>query len=100
MEPNKKLIITLIQQDLEHNQLTKGLEMVGLNTSVHGLEIIELVIVLFGIHPDKVADQWAEAYLSYLEKSKYYPITDRGEELIPLAEECYLHLIELTPERT
>ncbi|MBN4062176.1 hypothetical protein JYU20_03155 [Bacteroidales bacterium AH-315-I05] len=90
---NKDLIIQLIQQDLKHNQLTGGLQKAGLETDLHNLEIIEVVARLMDVPKGEVSNQWEETYISFLEQAVEYKISDRAEELLPLAEECYNLLV-------
>ena len=89
MQTDKTLIIQLIQQDLRHNQLTGGLRKTGLHTDLHNLELLTVVARFMGIGREEVSDEWGEIYVSFLEKALDYPITERGNELLPLAEKCY-----------
>ena len=86
---NRQLIISLIQQDLKHNQLTTGLAKLGLDPDVHSLEIVEVVARLMGVEKGDVSDQWAKIYFSFLDQAYRFKISERAEELKPLAEECY-----------
>jgi hypothetical protein len=70
------LIVSLIQQDLKHNQLTTGLRNVGLEPDVHCLEIIEVVARLMGVEKDNVTDQWAETYFSFMDQAHQFKISD------------------------
>jgi len=90
---NKEIIISLIQQDLKHNQLTTGLKNIGLDPGIHSLEIIKIVARLMGIEINNISDQWIETYLNFIEKAHLYKISDLAEELLPLAEECYILLL-------
>lgn len=89
MEVNKALIIQVIQKDLKHNQLMSGLRRSGLDTDLHNLELLDVVARLMDIPKGEVTDQWVEVYFSFLEKAFNYPITECGNELLPLADECY-----------
>lgn len=85
------MIICLIQQDLKHNQLTGGLRRLGLDTSLHNLEIIDIVAELMGV--EEVSDKWVEIYVGFLEQANKYEISDNGKELLPVASECYKQLL-------
>lgn len=88
---NKKLIIKLIQQDLKHNQLTTGLRQLGLDTNLHNLEIMDIVAQLMGI--SEPSEKWIETYIDFLNKADQYNISNKGNELIILAKNCYEKLI-------
>ncbi len=45
----RELVISLIQLDLKHNQLTKGFTKLGLDPNVRSLEIVEVVARLMGV---------------------------------------------------
>ena len=86
---NEELIITLILQDLKHNQLTYGLEKLSLKPGIHCLDIIEVVAQLMGIPKEEISEQFREIYYSFLKQAIEIKISANGEELKPLAEKCY-----------
>lgn len=93
---NKDLIISLIHQDLKHNQLISGLENLGLDgEEVHCLSVLEIVFKLMKIPEGEISDKWGELYSNFIEEAQNYSITSKGETLIPLAESCYLQLKDL-----
>ena len=87
---NKDLILILIQQDVKHNQLTTCLSKLGLDPEVHSLEIVTR---LMGVEKGDVSDQWAKIYFSFLDQAYRFKISERAEELKPLAEECHNLLV-------
>jgi hypothetical protein len=89
LNENRELIVSLIQQDLKHNQLTTGLAKLGLEPDVHSLEIVEVVARLMGVEKGDVSDQWVKTYFSFLDRAHHFKISELAEELKPLAEECY-----------
>ena len=92
MEANKDLTIRLIQADLKHNQLITALESIHLNTNGRYLiNLMDVVAELMGIEGEK-SDQWFTIYDSYMEHSYNYRVEDRGDNLLPVAEDCYNHL--------
>lgn len=93
MEANKNIIINLIQQDMRHNQLLRGLQKIKLNTDFHSSEIMDIVGLLMELPKEYENDHWAKTYISFMEEASKHPFTDRGFELLPLAEECYQLLI-------
>lgn len=89
---SEKLIVKLIQQDLKHNQLTVGLQKIGLDTNLHDLEIIDVVAQLMGIKD--ISNEWLETYISFLEQSSKFEVSDNGKDLTPLAKACYKELLQ------
>jgi NADH:ubiquinone oxidoreductase subunit E len=90
---NKALVIRLIQQDLKHSQLTEQLRHMGLDDGgLYTLDLMTLVAELLEVPPNKM-DQFATIYGKYLDQAMEYPVTHMGEELLPLAEGCYLELL-------
>ena len=93
----KDLILKLIQQDLKHNQLTTGLRNLGLDDSgLHCLDILSIVARLMEIPEGEIQDSWGTVYTNFMNESYKHKVSDRGEELKPLAEECYGKLISFT----
>lgn len=91
---NKDLILQLIQQDLKHNQLTEGLRQIGLDDyGIYCLDIQPMVARLMGIEKEQVSDRWTEIYGSFMDHAHQTKISDRGEELIPVAQKCYEMLL-------
>ncbi len=96
---NEQLIIDLIQQDLKHCQLVYGLEQLGLQgSSIHHLDILEIIYQLMQIPREKKNDYLAETYAAFMSMATEYEITPLGESLRPLARDCYhrlKYLVEL-----
>ncbi len=91
---NKSQIIHIIQQDLKHSQLTEALRNLGLDDGgLYSLDLISLVAQLIQV-PSEHMENFTEIYGSYLDKANQFPITYLGECLLPVAEECYLQLLE------
>ncbi|UTW67959.1 hypothetical protein KFE94_07540 [bacterium SCSIO 12643] len=87
---NKDLILQLIQQDLKHNQLTEGLRQIGLDDyGRYCLDIQPMVAQLMGMEKEQVSDRWTEIYGSFMDNAHQTKTSDRGEELIPVAQKCY-----------
>ncbi len=86
---SKSLIITLIQQDLKHSQLTQTLCNIGLDHGgLYDLDLISLVVKLMQVPPQNL-EAFVEIYCSYLDRAAQWPISYNGKELLPVAEECY-----------
>ncbi len=93
-----ELIIELILQDLKHNQLILGLDRLNLDAGYcHYLGILDLLQKLMGI-PDDLIDEFSATYMAAMHRSLEFPISRSGEELRPLAMECYEKLKEKLKE--
>ena len=93
----KAMIIKLIQQDLKHSQLLYGLKTIGLSTHLYQLSIINIVEEMMGINSASTSDQWNNVYFTFQEIARQYPVTESGDELKALAEECYSSLRKMLP---
>jgi hypothetical protein len=90
---NKDLIICLIQQDLKHNQLIRGLRHMGLDDQgLHSLDLLSIVARLMDLPENTAAEQWQDIYGGFMSEAHKIPCSDLGEELWPVAEACYLAL--------
>lgn len=93
---HQNLIITLIQQDLKHNQLVVGLMNMGLDSSgLHYLEIINMVSDLMNVPEGEIENDWGEIYVKYMNESVTYDVTVSTSSLRTLAETCYQELKEV-----
>lgn len=89
-----ELIIELILQDLKHNQLVLGLIRLNPDAGyLHFLGIMDLIQKLMGV-PDNKMDDFSATYIAAMHRSLEFPISRSGEELLPLAMECYGNLKE------
>ncbi len=88
----KNLIISLIQQDLKHNQLVIGLDNIGLQAGEkHHLELLNIVYDLMKV-PQAVEMDWGMTYTNYMNKALRYKIRSTSKGLRHQAELCYTHL--------
>ncbi|WP_215224474.1 hypothetical protein [Echinicola shivajiensis] len=93
-----ELIRELILQDLKHNQLIKGLDILDLDAGHrHHLGIMDLVKRLMEV-PAHLENDFLDTYMSFMNRCLDYPISSLGEELRELAEECYKSLCQ-SPHR-
>lgn len=89
-----ELIIELILQDLKHNQLILGLDRLNLDAGYcHYLDIMDLIQRLMEVSDDLI-DEFSATYMASMHRSLDFPISRSGEELRPLAMECYEDLKE------
>ena len=92
--PLDELVIELILQDLKHNQLILGLDRLNLDAGYyHYLAIMDLVQRLMDI-PDELTEDFTACYMASMNRCLEFPISRSGEELRPLAAECYDSLRE------
>lgn len=90
---DKSQVIRLIQQDLKHSQLTEQLRHMGWDDcGLYSLDLMTLVAELMEVPPTQM-DQFATIYGKYLDQAIKYQVTHLGEELLPVAEGCYLELV-------
>jgi hypothetical protein len=93
---NKELIISLIQQDLKHNQLVLGLDELGLEASEkHCLDILDIVANLMKVPGGHVEYDWCRLYVTFMQECKTVGVTHTTETMKPFAEACYNGLMEI-----
>lgn len=86
------ILISLILQDLRHNQLLLELEGRGLDLELHYLDLMTPIGRLMGLPADGIPDEFADMYTAFMNQAGQYPVTGRGEGLMELAEKCYATL--------
>lgn len=89
MQTPKNLIIHLLIQDMKHEQLISGLTNLGFESQQHTLDIMGVVSGLMHIPPEKLSWHWSDAYMASIKQARQYPITADGQNLLPLAEQCF-----------
>lgn len=94
----EELIEELIMADMKHNQLIIGLRNLDLDSENHYLGIYDLITELVGVSKSDGLDRLSEVYFQFMGHCEKYPITHLGEELRPLAQECYQAMVELAKE--
>ena len=89
----KKLILSLIRDNLVNTKLVLGLTALGLSDSGHyHLHLSETITNLLGI---KISDSQYENYLNLYSKAVEIDIVEHAEQLDALAEKIYNELILL-----
>lgn len=95
---NKEITVQLILQDMKRAQLITGLRNLHLITDVHESDLLEFVLLFMGASPEpgqvfpKIMDDVNEVYGGFLDRAIQFPVSGRGEELHPLAEQCYKNM--------
>lgn len=77
---------------MKHEQLVQALQLVGFQTDLYGLDLSGVVAELMGIKEADISWDWFDIYMNFLCKASQYEITGTGENLLPLAEACYVFL--------
>lgn len=86
------ILISLILQDLRHNQLLLELEGRGLDLELHYLDLMTPIGRLMGLPADGIPDEFADVYTAFMNQAGRYPVSGRGEGLMGLAENCLASL--------
>jgi len=97
MKPNKnkKLILSLIKDDLINYHLITGLEALGFDASHYTLFLSETIFDLIGINGGDDIEQEAlyKLYLGLFKKVRKFDLTENNEQLEDLALEVYMALV-------
>jgi hypothetical protein len=92
----REIIIETIRQDMRCNQYLTALRKLGI---VCEFEPDFVTIVLQLMNVKVCTDSWIELYVTFLNKSDDYEIIPPGDNLYPLARECYKALQEFGGNR-
>lgn len=89
----KALIISLIQQDLQHTQFLAGLDNLGLEASdKHHLQLLEIIANIMHIPEGDLHDTWGQLYYQLLQDATHFQITHTQDFLREYATLCYRQL--------
>lgn len=89
----RKLIVSLIKDDLVNRKLLLGLDDLGLRPTDYYLNLGDTIFSLMGFSDDKASERIFEHYLDLTEKAKFLNISESQNQLDNLAQEIYLELI-------
>ncbi|MCJ8290166.1 MAG: hypothetical protein HRT58_10925 [Crocinitomicaceae bacterium] len=88
----RNLIITLIQQDLKHQQLIERVEdLISIEKEKHHLELLHLVQELMKV-PETAELDWGKTYCKYMGIASWFPLESTSDGLRNQAEMCFTHL--------
>ena len=90
----KKLILSLIKDNLINAKLVNGLNALGLNTGSYFLHLGSTIFELMGYEDNKHSDAVYEHYLKLSEKAGYIDISKGDHAMDPLAMEIYVMLVK------
>jgi hypothetical protein len=89
----RKLILSLIKDDLINSKLVNGLGDIGINADDYLLHLSDTIFKLMEI-PDTRSNEFIyENYLDIVKRSKYINITNGHDSLDNLVEEIYSYLL-------
>ena len=95
MDTNKQLIISLLQQDLKHYHLVRGVERLGfIHEDKQTLTLMDMVAECMGIKQGNISNEWISAYVAFMEDASQKELGQLIKDLIPIAEECYSILLK------
>jgi hypothetical protein len=88
----KKLVISLIKDDLVNRKLLIGLDDLGLRPTDYYLNLSDTIFSLMGFSDDQSSERIFKHYLNLTEKAKFLNISESQTQLDILAQEIYLEL--------
>lgn len=91
---NKKLILSLIKDDLINSKLTIGLDKLGLQPELYLLGLSDTVFMLMSIKNNQRGEALFEHYLELRQKVEAIDLTKSYESLDGLALEIYNELLK------
>ena len=89
----RKLIISLIKDDLINSKLANGLSDMGLKGDDYLLHLSDTIFKLVGIKDTLHNEFIYETYLEMTARAKYIDITQGHDSLNNLVEEIYSYLL-------
>jgi hypothetical protein len=94
----KKLIISLIQDDLIHNKLLQGLSAMNLNVENYLLNLGDTIIRLMGYREEQ-NEYMFRYYMKLLQRARFIDNSRNNAKMKKLAREIYLEMRLQVPIR-
>lgn len=94
---NKKLILSLIKDDLINTKLVNGLDALGLNAQDYLLHLSDTVFKLMGIKDDKKGEKLFQRYLDLKDNVRFIKSAKSHDAFDDLAIAIYIDLISKKP---
>lgn len=88
----KKLVVSLIKDDLVSRKLLSGLDGLGLNPLDYNLNLSDTIFSLMGFSDNSESEKIFEHYLNLAGKAKFLTRSKIPFQLDKLANEIYLEL--------
>lgn len=93
-EYSRKIILSLIKDDLKNMRLVHGLNKIGLNANDYTLNLSITIFEMIGINQhDSIAERLLENYIDTTKNTTLFNSDDLWEDLDKLATEIYESLI-------
>ncbi len=92
---NKKLILSLIKDDLINTKLVNGLDALGLNAQDYLLHLSDTVFKLMGIKDNKQGEKLFEHYLGLKDNVRFIDGAKSHEAFDDLAVAIYIDLVNM-----
>lgn len=93
----KKLILSLIKDDLINSKLVNGLNELGLNADNYFLHLKDTVFKLMGFEDDEESEQIFERYMELSKRAMFVDISQSNKSLDDLALQIYIELSTRKP---
>lgn len=87
--PDRKIIISLIRDDLTNYRLVSGLDSLGLESDYYYLYLSETIFALMGFEENKKTEKILEVYMELTEKVNRINMAEFNTQVDILAEEIY-----------
>ena len=91
---NKKLLISLIKNDLKNTRLVTGLAELGLDSGKYYLSLSEAIFILMGLEKEEQEEQLRETYSDLLGSACAIDIFRDTEKYDALADQIYMKLLQ------
>lgn len=91
---DKKIILSLIRDDLTSYRLVSGLETLGLEPNCYYLYLSEIIFILMGFEENEETEKIFEQYMESTEKVNQLSMGSFIEQVENLAEEIYMELVK------
>jgi hypothetical protein len=89
----KKLILSLIKDDLINAKLVNGLNEIGLNTDNYFLHLSDTIFKLMGFEDNDEAETIFERYMELTKRSMFIDISQSHKPMDYLALQIYTELL-------
>ena len=94
---NKKLILSLIKDDLINTKLVNGLDALGLNAQDYFLHLSDTIFKLMDIRDTKKGEKLFEHYLDLKDNVRFIDSVKSHEAFDDLALAIYIDLVSENP---
>lgn len=93
----KKLILSLIKDDLINAKLVNGLNEIGLNADNYSLHLSDTIFNLMGFEDDEETETIFERYMELAKRSMFIDISQSHKPMDDLALQIYTEILSRKP---